>query len=556
MRPTILRRWQLGQIRRDGQWIRFSELADQLRHDKALDEYREVREKYGATSREQLDLADWCRSNHLPERERAHLTAALELSDNPDDPALRARLGFRQVNGRWRTQAGLEELQQTRTEHQKNLRTWRPKIQRLSAQLDSSRTAIRQKAQAELKAISDRAALPALEAVLGHGDLESGRLLVELLGKFRSHQAADVLGRVAVLSPWDVVRQEAGKQLRSRPYGAYVPQLLASLSTPVAVKTQLLVNANGVQLSEEFTRETQSARQVLDRRGRKYIVPVNQGGTSSILGLIRDRRRLDRAAANAALEAQLQAAASESAVDAQNGRIDALNDRVCEALASSTGVGLPADPTEWWKWWNDYNQLTTEDKAYQHVQFQNAAVEMVPVGTPTASQGSGSDFGSSSNSGSGSATPPRECLVAGTAIWTDRGSMPVEAVQVGDLVLAKNPETGELDYHPVLRTTVREAEPVMKVTTPGRFLRATGGHTFWISGQGWTKLRDVKPGQRFHTATGPVEIQELENDGTEKTYNLLVADVHTYFAGEDLILSHDVTVTRPVDAQVPGVLLD
>ncbi|MCA9073091.1 MAG: hypothetical protein KDA84_29415, partial [Planctomycetaceae bacterium] len=162
------------------------------------------------------------------------------------------------------------------------------------------------------------------------------------------------------------------------------------------------------------------------------------------------------------------------------------------------------------------------------------------------------DSGGGTGTDSGGGTPPRECLVAGTAIWTDRGPMPVEEVQVVDVVLAKHPETGELDYHPVLRTTVRKAEPVMKVTTDKGFLRATGGHTFWISGQGWTKLRDVKVGQRFHSANGPVEVKGLETDGTEETFNLLVANVHTYFAGPDFVLSHDVTVARPVDVLVPG----
>src|SRR4029079_19284193 len=85
-----------------------------------------------------------------------------------------------------------------------------------------------------------------------------------------------------------------------------------------------------------------------------------------------------------------------------------------------------------------------------------------------------------------------ECLVAGTQIWTDRGLLPIETVQVGDLVLSRHPESGELAYQPVLKTSVREPEPVFKVTTEQGDIRATGGHVFWISGQGWTKLRDVR----------------------------------------------------------------
>lgn len=93
----------------------------------------------------------------------------------------------------------------------------------------------------------------------------------------------------------------------------------------------------------------------------------------------------------------------------------------------------------------------------------------------------------------------------------------------------------------------------MTVTTPGGTVRGTGGHTFWVVGEGWIKLRDVKPGQRFHTVTGAVKIERLEKTGKAKTYNLVVDASHTYFVGKDLLLSHDVTFAEPTDAVVPGL---
>ena len=41
------------------------------------------------------------------------------------------------------------------------------------------------------------------------------------------------------------------------------------------------------------------------------------------------------------------------------------------------------------------------------------------------------------------------CFVAGTLVCTVDGEVPIE---VGDYVLAENPETGESDYKPVLET--------------------------------------------------------------------------------------------------------
>ncbi len=324
-----------------------------------------------------------------------------------------------------------------------------------------------------------------------------------------------------MLSPWEAVRQEAIKQLQSKPFGSYVPELLATLRTPVSARIQLLVGSGGVHLLERFSSETQWAHQVFDKRSSKYIVTRSNGGTGSVTGLERDRNRVARSTASAAVEAQLQARNSQKAADAQQEKTEEWNDRVCETLQEATGFQLSAEPQEWWSWWADYNQMTEEEKEYEYRCRENIDVETVEVDLPTVAPVTPLEPAAPPVT---VVTPPRECLVAGTPIWTDRGAVAVEALQVGDLVLAKHPETGELKYQPVLRTTIREAEPIMKVTTPKGELRATGGHTFWISGRGWTKLRNAKPGQQFHGANGPVEIQSLESDGEEKTYNLLVAN--------------------------------
>jgi hypothetical protein len=48
----------------------------------------------------------------------------------------------------------------------------------------------------------------------------------------------------------------------------------------------------------------------------------------------------------------------------------------------------------------------------------------------------------------------------------------------------------------------------------------------------------------------------IENDESRRpSYNLLVADFHTYFVGERQALSHDNTVRQPVSAAIPGLLL-
>jgi hypothetical protein len=145
------------------------------------------------------------------------------------------------------------------------------------------------------------------------------------------------------------------------------------------------------------------------------------------------------------------------------------------------------------------------------------------------------------------------CLVAGTPVWTDRGPLAIETVQIGDRVLSQNVETGELAYKPVLRTTVRPQRPLLALEIGPRTVRMTEGHLFWISGRGWTKARDIKAGMLIHDVTGTTVVRPAGSTKAEPTYNLVVADFHTYFVGETKVLSHDITPAESTDVLVPGL---
>jgi hypothetical protein len=138
-------------------------------------------------------------------------------------------------------------------------------------------------------------------------------------------------------------------------------------------------------------------------------------------------------------------------------------------------------------------------------------------------------------------------------IWTVRGPREIEKIRVGDLVLAQHPETGELAYKPVLRTTVRPKEQLLKFQAGGESCVCSGGHLFWVAGTGWVKSRDLASGQILHGADGPVHVSNVELGTEEVTYNLVVADFHTYFVGYRKVLSHDNTIRQPTRAVVPGL---
>jgi hypothetical protein len=149
--------------------------------------------------------------------------------------------------------------------------------------------------------------------------------------------------------------------------------------------------------------------------------------------------------------------------------------------------------------------------------------------------------------------PRSSCLVAGTLITTERGLVAIERIQPGDRVLSKSVETGELAYKVVLHTTVRESFPVTRFTIGDEAIQATEGHHFWVSGQGWTKTRELAAEQPLHTPIGVVRVDSKETAESQPTYNLVVADFHTYFVGKNAILSHDVLPPKPTNKVVPGL---
>ena len=146
-----------------------------------------------------------------------------------------------------------------------------------------------------------------------------------------------------------------------------------------------------------------------------------------------------------------------------------------------------------------------------------------------------------------------ECLVAGTPVWTELGPVPIERVRVGDRVIACNCETGEIALKPVVRTIINRQKATFRLRTASDTLETTGGHLFWVAGQGWTRARMLKSEMRFHTLTGTVDLASVKPGDKQDAFNLVVADFHGYFVGKEKIFTHDNTVQKPTNCIVPGL---
>lgn len=531
-------KWHQGRVRHQNQWLSADDAAAAARQDRRLELYEKQREKLRSQPDAQLQLANWCRDKGLREQERAHLTRVLDAT--PDHAEARARLGFKQINGAWVTPDEVERQNQRTQAEAEALAKWKPQLEKLCDQLRQRSEQKRSAARTRLTEISDPAAIPAIEATLTTENEEMALLAVEIVGKMTASEATQSLIRHAVYSAFDPVREAAARQLRERSHDAFVPPLLASLNTPVTSRLLLSSTPNGrIVFRHAFGRETQNEQHllVLDTEYRRVARP---GGSRN------------DTAERALEDAQLLARRRELALTQQNARTQQTNDRIFAALATATRQALPAEPQSWWNWWNEANEVFVKDekqlKAVRRVE-QVAIVDRVSEpNVPSPQSSSGPTL-----SAQGQRSLAMDCLAAGTPVWTLHGKVAVEKIQVGDLVLSQHPETGELAYKPVLQTTVRPKGPLMKVVAGRDTIETSGGHLFWVSGEGWVKSRKLTSGKELHTTAGTVRVDYVEESPAAETYNLVVADFNTYFVGDERTLCHDNTVRQPTTAVVPGL---
>lgn len=132
----------------------------------------------------------------------------------------------------------------------------------------------------------------------------------------------------------------------------------------------------------------------------------------------------------------------------------------------------------------------------------------------------------------------RGCFVAGTLVATPEGLVPIEQIQVGDIVLSRDEQTGETRYDRVTATFVRQGAEIVEVLVTGEsgeseVLQTTAEHPFWVEGRGWVKVGDLHGGSRFLARTGHgLDLKTVTSNGRLATvYNIEVGGAHTYFVG-------------------------
>ena len=527
-------RWQLGYVLLNGDWIRPEDIPEKYAADEDIATYLERRAECEDTVQDHLAISQWCQKHRLFDQEKAHLFRVIQIEPNHVDARL--RLGFRPLNDEWVAAEDILKEQQELADSFAKFEQWQPKIQSIQERLHRTNLNVRTDAERDLLSIHDAESIPAIEALLLADNEEIALLGIQAISRMDSLSASMTLARQSVYSNSGDVRRLAAFELRDRDKMEYVPQLLSEMRTPLRTIEQLLPG-RGRRLVHRtiYIQEDQDTRRALvDDTQYQRIVPIGDA-----------EQTWNRVGQSMSAQSGQQALN----VRIQNLQTEQLNERICESLRIATDQALPSQPQAWWDWWNTDNDILIEGSKTLLTSYQSREIDVVdsPSSRPANSQ---------TTTASPSTQPPRishECLTRGTLIWTASGAQPIESIQVGDLVVAKEVESGELAYRPVLRTTRRPSGPLMKIELHDESIRSSLGHPFWVSGEGWVKAKDLQSGMELHTLDGCVRISSVSKSDPEETFNLIVDGFASYFVGESRILSHDHSMPEPTVRVVPGL---
>ncbi len=542
--------WQSGfayDLKRK-EWLLPDEIAERAAKDEQLAAYRSARAKCPDTEKGHTQLACWCMRRRLDDQARAHWTKV--LSFNADQPEARRQLGFQKVNGTWLGQQEIADARAKVADFQASLSRWGHKLEDSLKRLGGSNRQARDVARQELQTIKTPDAVPAIEVVFCANGGEYAALGIDLLKQMKAAQAAEALAWLAAYSPFKPVQSAATTALKDQRPHNYVPLLLGAMRTPVQSNFSLYntpdggflvrraLYADGPEQRKLAYYDYRATPQLLANSSRSIPArqlqadPALQRDYNRLTAEDQKRQQADMIAAQAKIMAQIRV--QQATFAAQNANAQKVNSRLCTILAQATGDSQPTSPDDWYSWWNDYNEISQQGDKPFLITYQAKWEPVVTVAQAPSLR-------------------TCSCLVAGTPVWTELGPVAIEKIKIGDRVLACDCDTGELLLKPVLKTIINPGKDIFRLRMKNETLEVTGGHVFWVSGKGWIKARQLQPEMRFHTLKGTVDLIEVEQHGKQDTYNLVVADFHSYFVGKEKILTHDNTIRKPTDCVVPGL---
>jgi RHS repeat-associated protein len=189
------------------------------------------------------------------------------------------------------------------------------------------------------------------------------------------------------------------------------------------------------------------------------------------------------------------------------------------------------------------DQLAMEDSLLHNMRDPDCDASCLRKGQDLAGYGDVvSDFGARSPRSSPRRVTCGSSFEPGTRVlMADGTTKPIEDVELGEVVLATDPLSGESVGAPVTDKSVGEGRrDLIDITvdvdgprgTATAVITATGNHPFWVGrSSAWIRAGDLAPGDRVRSSTGAEKdvVGVRLHTRVLRVHNLTVADIHTYY---------------------------
>ncbi|HYO23541.1 MAG TPA: hypothetical protein VEQ85_01175, partial [Lacipirellulaceae bacterium] len=531
-------RWHSGQVQFAGAWRTLDQVQSLTANDPRWVKYRALRDSFADGPVDHVALGRYCRDHQLVHEGRYHWAHVLLAA--PTDREARVALGVQEYRGGLFTKAQIDALELADREAEAHRKRLQGPVTRLCREATGKNSMRRADALNQIRRLDDPGALvvlePAAAAACSKAPLFAAALqlaVIDALGNMPDHDATLRLLNHAVFAESGEVRRRAAEQLATRPRTDYVPLLMAALSMPVDVQVDLFAAEDGtVRLIETMTR--QGAEQ-----DRVHVRSTNYE-TEGAVGF--DRRRSDPAAVLETNLARVESIADQTQREAEaaNARAAEINERIAEVLRITTEADPSLSVEERWEAWEHENELVraVEEPVVRSYEESTSvyAYPQAPAVYPRSEAPKTEKIAHRPEPPRPGGFRPRNgfprrldevyyngalrsvrrysCFVAGTTVWTPLGGVPIEQIAEGDLVLAQHPVTGELDFRPVLGTTVGRPTGVVNLKFDEETIGATLGHRFWVNAQGWRMAKELETHATLHALAGPVQLRSVEKAET------------------------------------------
>ncbi|WP_435852837.1 ricin-type beta-trefoil lectin domain protein [Streptomyces mirabilis] len=140
----------------------------------------------------------------------------------------------------------------------------------------------------------------------------------------------------------------------------------------------------------------------------------------------------------------------------------------------------------------------------------------------------------------------KDSFPAATPVLLADGSVKrIDAVKVGDRVLATDPDAGTTGPEPVTSTFSHSADRLLQISfADGGRILTTPGHRMYVPGRGWVHASSLHRADSLRTPTGALHkvVGVSPVAAPQQVWDLSIADLHTFYvlAGRTPVLVHNV----------------